>query len=61
MTEIVEQKNVLGCKYPFLNFLHGSHALRCVGYLVELTQPKATNKLPAIFILNVNNESKLSR
>ena len=30
MTEIVEQKIVSGCKNPFLNFLHSSHALRCV-------------------------------
>lgn len=61
MTEIVEQKIVSGCKYPFLNFLHGSHALRRVGHLVELAQPEATNRLPAIFNLNVNIESKLSQ
>ena len=30
MTEIVEQKIVSGCKKSFPNFLHSSHALRCV-------------------------------
>ena len=41
MTEIIKQKIVSGCKKSFLNFLHSSHALRCVGHLVELAQPEA--------------------
>ena len=39
MTEITE--NCIRLQKSFPNFLHSSHALRCVGHLVELAQPEA--------------------